>query len=50
MDKRKVLKTTLTIVAIVVPFGLIGIGSYYGYKAYKKRKSEGANKEEDKDE
>ena len=37
MDKNKVLKITLTIVAVVVPFGLIGVGSYYGYKAYKKR-------------
>ena len=46
MDKKKVLETTLTIVAIVVPFGLIGIGSYYGYKAYKKRKEAQASKEE----
>tara|TARA_B100001094_G_C17948731_1_gene679377 strand:+ start:157 stop:303 length:147 start_codon:yes stop_codon:yes gene_type:complete len=40
MDKKKVLKTALTVVAVIVPFGLIGIGSYYGYKAYKKKQAE----------
>ncbi len=47
MDKKKVLKTTLTIVAVVVPFGLIGIGSYYGDKAYKKKKAEKDKKDKD---
>ena len=50
MDKKKVIKTTLTIIAIVVPFGLVGVGSYYGFKKYKKLKQQKKNTiEGDKD-
>tara|TARA_R110000822_G_scaffold46670_3_gene124185 strand:- start:5607 stop:5756 length:150 start_codon:yes stop_codon:yes gene_type:complete len=45
MDRRKIIKTTLTIVGLLVPFGLIGVGSYYGYQSYKKRKKEKKQKE-----
>ena len=46
MDKKRLIKNTVTIIAIVLPFGLLGVGGYYGYKAYKKKKEE---KEKEKD-
>ena len=42
-NKSKILKATLGIIAIAIPFGLISVGGYYAYKMYK-------NKKEDKEE
>ncbi len=40
MDKKKLIKNAVKIIAVVLPFGLLGVGGYYGYKAYKKKKEE----------
>ena len=45
MKKEKIVKVVLTVLAIAVPFGLISVGGYYGYKKYKEKKDK--NKEED---
>ncbi len=45
MDRKRVIKTTLTIAATFLPFGLVVIGSYYGYKKYKKLKEQKTQKE-----
>ena len=40
LNKSKIFKATLAIIAIVVPFGLISVGSYYAYKRYKDKKED----------
>lgn len=43
LNKSKILKATLAIIAIAVPFGLVSVGGYYAYKRYKNKREE--NKE-----
>jgi hypothetical protein len=38
MDKKKIIKTVITAVVIALPLGLVAVGSYYGYKKYRKEK------------
>jgi len=40
MDKKKWIDVGLTVAAVIIPFGLITLGGYYGYRAYRKRKEE----------
>ena len=42
MNKQKWVKIGLVVVAAVVPFGLVTVGGYYGYKEYRKRKKQKA--------
>ena len=36
MDKKKILKATITTVVALLPFGLISIGGYYAINKYIK--------------
>ena len=38
LNKSKILKATLAIIAIAVPFGLVSVGGYYAYKNNKEDK------------
>jgi len=53
MNKKALIKTLLTGAAIILPFGLVVAGGYYGYKYYKEDKEgkdkEGKEKEEEED-
>jgi hypothetical protein len=40
LNKSKILKATLAIIAIAVPFGLVSVGGYYAYKRYKNNKED----------
>ena len=39
-NKKKLLKVAITVVALVVPFGLVSVGGYYAYKKYKEKKTD----------
>lgn len=39
MTKERIVKVAMAVVSIAVPFGLISIGGYYGYKKYKENKA-----------
>ena len=39
MNKEKVIKVAIVIVSVAVPFGLVTVGGYYGYKRYKENKA-----------
>jgi len=40
MDKKKILKSTITTVVALLPFGLISIGGYYAINKYIKLKKQ----------
>ena len=40
MNKAKLIKTATTLAVAVLPFGLVAVGGYYGYKHWKKKKTE----------
>ena len=51
MDKKKLVKVGLTMMAIIVPFGLTAVAGYYGFKKWKeygKSRDKGNKEESDK--
>lgn len=40
MNKKKLLEIAINTAVFVIPFGLVAIGGYYGYKKYRKNKDD----------
>lgn len=49
MNKKSLIKTFLTGAAIILPFGFLVIGGYYGYNHYKNKKEEKEKEEEEEE-
>jgi uncharacterized membrane protein YebE (DUF533 family) len=40
MDKDKWVKALMATLTVVVPFGIVAAGGYYGYQFYKKKREQ----------